>query len=99
MYPLNERASLTVGRFVYDVVDCSERGLRYAVKNRRVPAVGAAVGGVLSLRRGGVLEITGKVLRTRGATVALELDEPGIPFGDIIGEQRYLRGRGFSLRE
>jgi hypothetical protein len=39
------------------------------------------------------------MIRTRGGTVALALDAPGIPFSDILAEQRYLRVRGHTLRE
>jgi hypothetical protein len=39
------------------------------------------------------------VIRTRGDIVVLSLEEPGIPFSHIIAEQRYLRARGFTLRD
>lgn len=99
VYPLHERPSFEMGRFVYEVIDCSERGLRYEVKNRRVPALGTPLGGILNFRRGGAVEIAGEVIRTRAGTVALALDAPGIPFSDILAEQRYLRSRGFTLRD
>ncbi|MGH7620506.1 MAG: PilZ domain-containing protein [Gemmatimonadaceae bacterium] len=99
VYPMDERPNFEIGRFVYEVIDCSERGIRYHVKDRRVPAVGTPLGGVLQFRRGGEIEITGEVIRTRAGTVALALDLPGIPFSDILGEQRYLRARGYTLRD
>jgi hypothetical protein len=99
IYPLDERPAFEIGRFVYEVIDCSERGIRYEVKDRRVPALGTPLGGTLIFRRGGSVEITGEVIRTRGPTVALALDMPGIPFSDILAEQRYLRARGYTLRD
>ena len=99
VYPLDERPRFEIGRFVYEVIDCSERGIRYDVKDRRVPVLGTPLGGTLQFRRGGEIEITGEMIRTRGGTVALALDAPGIPFSDILAEQRYLRVRGHTLRE
>lgn len=98
-YPLTERPTLVVGRFFYEVVDCSERGLRYEVKDRRLPALGTPLGGTVNFRGGGSVEVTGEVIRTRAGFVVLALDAPGIPFSEIIREQRYLRGKGFLLRE
>jgi hypothetical protein len=99
IYPLIERPTFQVGRLRYEVIDCSERGLRYEVKDRRVPALGTPLGGLLLFRRGGSIDLTGEVIRTRVGTVALALDSPGIPFGDILAEQRYLRSRGYMLRD
>ncbi len=99
VYPLNERPVFEIGRLTFEVIDCSERGLRYEVKDRRVPPLGTPLGGQLVFRRGGSVEVTGEVIRTRAGTVALALDAPGIPFSDILGEQRYLRSRGFTLRD
>jgi hypothetical protein len=83
---------------MHEVVDCSEKGLRYSVKDRRVPEVGAVVEGVIQFRRGGEATITGEVIRTRGGLVVLTLDPP-LPFGEILAEQRYLRSKGYTLRE
>jgi PilZ domain len=95
-YPLAERPTFRVGRYAYAVVDCSERGIRYEVANRRLPSLGTPLGGVLEFRREGAsVEISGEVIRTRGMIVALALDAPGIPFSHILAEQRYLRARGF----
>jgi hypothetical protein len=99
IYPLIERPAFEVGRFVYEIIDCSERGLRYEVKDRRVPALGTPLGGTLQFRRGGSVEVTGEVIRTRAGTVALALDAPGVPFSEILAEQRYLRSRGYNLRD
>jgi len=99
LYPVFERPTLEVGRSLYDVIDCSERGLRFEAKDRRVPATGTVITGTLMLRRGHSIEVTGEVIRIRGSTVALSLEPPGITFGDILAEQRYLRARGYTLRD
>lgn len=98
VYPLVERPTLQVGRFLYEVVDCSENGLRYEVRDRRVPALGTVLGGELQFRRGVEIDITGEVIRTMGDLVVLALD-PALPFGEVLAEQRYLRARGYTLRD
>lgn len=98
VYPLLERPTFEVGRNSYDVVDCSEQGLRYEINGRRAPTVGAQLGGTLQFRRGGKVSITGEVIRVADGTVVLALDPP-LSFADILAEQRYLRGRGYTLRD
>jgi hypothetical protein len=99
VYPLTERPVFEIGRFTYEVIDCSERGLRYEVKDRHVPALGTPVSGQLVFRRGESVEVAGEVIRTRAGSVALALHAPGITFADILAEQRFLRSRGFPLRD
>lgn len=97
-YPLVERPTLQVGRFLYEVVDCSERGLRYEVRDNRLPTLGTVLGGELQFRRGSEIAITGEVIRSRGGLVVLALDPP-LPFAEVLAEQRYLRSKGYTLRE
>src|SRR5579871_972709 len=99
VYPLVERPAFEIGRNVYEVIDCSERGLRYEVKDRRMPALGTPLAGTVLFRRGASIVITGEVIRTRAGTVVLALDPPGVPFFDILAEQRFLRARGYVLRD
>lgn len=99
-YPMTERPTFRLGRHAYEVVDCSERGLRYQVQHRRLPSLGMPLGGTIEFKReGAFVEIAGEVIRTRGDIVVLSLDAPGIPFSHILAEQRYLRSRGFRGRE
>ena len=98
IYPLDERPTVTVGRLVHAVVDCSERGLRYEVKDRRVPQLGAEFKGRLRFRRGAEILVNGEVIRARSGLVVVKLDPP-LPFGEILSEQRYLRGKGYTLRD
>jgi hypothetical protein len=98
-YPLSERPFFDLGRLSFAIVDCSEQGLRYEVLGRALPAVGSRVGGTIRFRRGVEAEVTGEVTRARAGLVVLLLDSPGIRFSDILLEQRYLRKRGFTLRD
>ncbi|HEY4218833.1 MAG TPA: PilZ domain-containing protein [Gemmatimonadaceae bacterium] len=99
VYPLTERPAFEVGRSVYEVIDCSELGLRFEVRDRRVFMAGTPMEGVIQFRRGESVEVSGQVLRSDGGMVVLILDAPGITFSGILGEQRYLRSKGFTLRE
>lgn len=99
IYPVAERPAFDMGGFIHEVVDCSEVGLRYEVLDRRIPQVGAQLGGIIKWKRGGNTEVTGEVLRARAGLVVLILDPPGIRFSDILLEQRYLRGKGFTLKD
>ena len=98
-YPLGSRPGFDMGRFVHEVVDCSEQGLRYEVRDLRIPEVGTQLGGIIKFRRGCQVEVTGEVIRAHAGLVVLVLDAPGIRFSDILLEQRYLRGKGFSLKD
>ena len=98
VYPLVERPTLEIGRHVFEVVDCSERGLAYEIRMGRPPVVDTELEGIVQFRRGAEVEITGKVIRSRGGHVVLALDPP-LPFAEILAEQRYLRAKGYSLTE
>jgi hypothetical protein len=98
IYPLTERPSLELGHSLYDVVDCSERGLRYELNYQRIPTVGSLAGGMLHFRRGESVHVQGKIIRALRGVVVLALDPP-LSFGDVMAEQRYLRSKGFLLRD
>jgi hypothetical protein len=98
VYPLAERPTFETGRFLFEVIDCSENGIRYEVRDRRIPAVGTELGGKLVFRRGEEVEIQGLVLRAQSGVVVLSLDPP-LPFAEVLAEQRYLRSKGYVLKE
>jgi hypothetical protein len=96
VYPISERPEFRVGSHTYQVIDCSERGLRYQAVNGRLPSLGTPLTGILAFRRfSKPIEIAGEVIRSRGDIVVLSLDAPGIPFSQILAEQTYLQARGF----
>ena len=97
VYPLTERPTLEIGRTLHDVIDCSERGVRYEINHQRVPQVGNPVAGVLHLSRGENVQIEGVVLRVARGVVAVGLNPP-LAFAQVMAEQRYLRSKGFLLR-
>jgi len=99
VYPLTERPAFEVGRSVYEIIDCSELGLRFEVRDRKVFLAGTPMEGTVQFRRGESIDVSGQVLRAQGGMVVLILDAPGITFSGILGEQRYLRAKGYTLRE
>jgi len=96
-YPLVERPTFEVGRHTYEILECSERGLRYAAPDRRVPELGSELGGRIQFRRGALVEVAGEVTRAHSGVVVLFLRMQGIPFSEILLEQRYLRSKGYTL--
>jgi hypothetical protein len=98
-FPLAERPSLVVERLTFDVVECSETGLRFDVGDRRSPEMGSRLMGQILFRSGESLDVGGDVVRLKDGSVALALQPPGIPFALIIRQQRYLRGKGYQLTD
>ena len=97
IYPIMERPTFESGRFVHEVLDCSEKGLRYEMKEGTLPLLAAQVAGVLHFRRGDDVEVEGEVLRSGNGIVVLTLTPP-LPFAEIMAEQRYLRSKGYPLK-
>lgn len=96
-YPIAERPTFAIGRSTYEVLQCSERGLRYEVPDRRFPTLGGELGGIIQFRRGARVEVAGEVTRAHGGEVVLFLRLQGIPFAEMLLEQQYLRSKGYTL--
>jgi hypothetical protein len=93
-YPPTARGTFTVNGEELPLVDCSERGLRYAARADQLPDVGTLVSGkvtLLSSRQ--AIAISGTVVRCWAGEVAIELAAPGIPVQAIFAEQRYMAKR------
>lgn len=90
-YPFIESPRLIVGTRVLQVVDCSERGLRFRVSAQESPELGVRIQGRLRFPRGAEVTIDGTVVRITEDEVALHLTEPGVPFRVILQEQIHLR--------
>ena len=99
IYPFAERPAFRVGWSSFEVVECSESGLRYEVGEHRSPMMKAEVAGRIVFRSGESIDVVGDVVRLQDGFVALTLRPPGIPFALVIREQRYLRGKGFQVTE
>jgi hypothetical protein len=90
-YPAEDRPRFVVGDSICEVLDCSERGLRYRPSIPETPALRDVVTGRLRFLRGEEIHLRGEVVRVKGGEVAVHLVDAGIPFGTILQEQFYLR--------
>lgn len=86
-YPLGERPVVTFGDRELEVVDCSERGLRFALAGPP-PDVGTELRGRVRFPPGTEVEIEGAVLRVQhDDTVAVLFTTQWIPRDVIIAER------------
>lgn len=92
-YPTRERPRFLLDDAGLEVVDCSERGLRFRAPDGPAPDPGTTVHGTLVFRRSGTVDVEGAVVRIQDGEVAVHLTEPGVPFSLIWAEQRWLRSR------
>jgi hypothetical protein len=77
------------------VVDCCERGFRFALSDGTLAraVTGAPVEGELRFRDGGKVTVRGVIVRVQGGEAAVHLDAEPIPFKRILSEQMFLRRR------
>lgn len=90
-YPMRERPELLMEGKRREVIDCSERGLRFTCPGGPFPEPGTMLHGRVRFRRGMETQIQGTVVRIQDEEVALHLTNSEIPLAIIFGEQRYLR--------
>jgi PilZ domain len=95
-YPTALRPKLLVHGITFDVVDISERGIRFLLGQAQRPEPGFELQGVVRFKRGDTATIRGTVLRVIDGEVASYLDE-GFPLRVIMEEQRYLLDRNRHL--
>jgi hypothetical protein len=76
----------------FEVIDCSERGVRFRPQTAP-PAVGTEISGRVRFRSGAEVAVEGVVIRIQAGEVAVHLDRRPIPLGVIYDEQRFLRAR------
>lgn len=95
------RPKLQIGRQLHDVVDCSERGVRYRVEEAPPPQVGSEVVGRVRFSDGWSVDVEGAVVRLEAdpaPAVAVHFTARWIPREAILSEKRRLRmqerGRG-----
>ncbi len=76
---------------VCEVVEVSERGLRFETPTHWLLPVGAQVSGTVAFARGVEARVSGSVVRVQAHEVALLLNRQAIPLGVVLDEQRWLR--------
>ena len=99
-YPPAVRPSLILESGALNVLDLSERGLRYSQDAGPEPAIGAKLEGILRLSSGETLPVRGTVVRVFHPDspdrpglieVAAYLNDVGIPRRVIIAERQVLQ--------
>ena len=89
-YPIPARPRLTIEGRTYDVLDCSERGVRYQAPPAEHPEPGSVVRGRVTFGRRAEADVAGVVVRLQGDHVVLHLTLEPIPLATVLAEQRYL---------
>ena len=89
-YPTAARPQIVIDGRAHEVIDLSERGVRFRVGDDVSINVDDELAGRLRFRRGEPVDVKGIVLRIAGREIAVKL-EIGVPLKVIIEEQRYLR--------
>jgi hypothetical protein len=90
-YPSEARPRLVLGSHICEVLDCSEKGVRFRATELLRAVPGERLEGKLRFPRGEQLVVRGSVVRIEEDRIALELSGRGVPFGVILQEQLYLR--------
>jgi hypothetical protein len=86
-YPPAARPAIIIGGKAYDVLNLSEKGLKYAHPGGDRPEPGKPLAGTVVFADQEKIHVDGSVLRIIGTEIVVTL-ERGIPFARIIAEQR-----------
>jgi hypothetical protein len=89
-YPAAARPRIVIDGRAYEVIDISERGVRFRVGDDTKMDVGDEILGQVRFKRSDPVIVTGSVLRIAGREVAAKL-ATGVPLKTMIEEQRFLR--------
>jgi hypothetical protein len=91
IYPTGQRPTLTVGGGTYEVLDCSERGLRVARAGAALLETSVDIQGRVRFPPGNEVMIEGVVLRVQGDAIAIQFTGLWIPRDVILGELRRMK--------
>jgi hypothetical protein len=92
VYPLRERPALVRGPARFEVIECSESGLRYArTADEVLPKVGDVIDGVVHFGSREEVHVSGIVARLDEHSVAVQFRGASISFATILAEQKFLR--------
>jgi hypothetical protein len=92
VYPPGQRPTLTVGAGTYEVLDCSERGLRVVRTDEAAPLESAVdLQGRVRFPPGREVMIEGVVLRVQEDAIAIQFTGLWIPRDVILAELRRMK--------
>ncbi|MBA3075135.1 MAG: PilZ domain-containing protein [Anaerolineae bacterium] len=90
IYPETYHPSLMIRNIQYDILDLSETGVRFKLKeNVKLP--GDLFHAEVKLHNGSTVEILGRIIRITGQHAAMFMVVKKIPYQVILAEQAYLR--------
>lgn len=89
-----ERPLFLSGGGTFEIMDCAERGIRYAALGDRLPEVGSDVRGTIRFPQGPEVPVEGVVVRAAGDGVAVNFTQIWIDKEVIERERRRVRGPG-----
>jgi hypothetical protein len=98
VYPPGERPTLTVGGGAYEVLDCSERGLRVMQTGATPLETSVDIQGRVRFPPGTEVTIEGVVLRVQDDAVAIQFTGLWIPRDVILAELRRMK-QGLSWQQ
>jgi hypothetical protein len=91
VYPRGQGPTLTVGGGTYEVLDCSERGLRVARVGASLLETSVDLQGRVRFPTGVEVTIEGVVLRVQGDAIAIQFTGLWIPREVILAELRRMK--------
>ena len=91
-YPTGERPLLKLQGHVYEVIEISEKGVKFFCKQPWVYKTGLEVQFAINFRDNELLKLEGQILRADGNALIIALSE-AVPMGRIVQEQRYIRAK------
>ncbi len=97
IYPPGQRPMLLVGGSAYEVLDCSERGLRVARSAAAFLETSVDIQGQVRFPTGVEVTVEGVVLRVQGDTIAIQFTGLWIPRDVILAELRRMK-QGLSQK-
>jgi hypothetical protein len=98
VYPPGQRPTLTVGGGTYEVLDCSERGLRVVQSGATLLETSVDIQGRVRFLPGTEVTIEGVVLRVQDDAVAIQFTGLWIPRDVILAELRRMK-QGLSWQQ
>ena len=87
-YPPDERPELKIGKKTFQVLDVSERGVRFI--NDKDARFAEWIKGTITFHDGVSMEIEGKIVWECGDELGLQIVVMPIPPARVLQEQRYL---------
>jgi hypothetical protein len=91
VYPKGQGPTLTIGDAVYEVLDCSERGLRVARADAASLQASVDFQGRVRFPPGTEVPIEGVVLRVQDEEIAIQFTGVWIPRDVILAELRRMK--------